>query len=192
MRLRFRLLLILISSIWKKPIRLLDVSVLTLRVLPNDIDVKRLTSDRFLALMDLGRMDLVLRAGLLKLMLKNKWVPVATFETVRFRYPLTVFQKYQLITRIVYLDEKTGYFKQVFERQGRVVATGYVCATFLGPEGPISPNDIFAEAGQSSAMPGEPKVVTKLRELEALIHETQKENLDGLSGPAVRTTTFRF
>ena len=34
--------------------RLLDESVLNLRVLPNDIDVKKITNDRFLALMDLA------------------------------------------------------------------------------------------------------------------------------------------
>lgn len=55
--------------------RLLDESVLNLRVLPNDIDVKKITNDRFLALMDLGRMDIVFRTGLLKLMLKTNGYP---------------------------------------------------------------------------------------------------------------------
>jgi len=177
-RLRFRLLLLLISSFWRKPIKLLDESVLNLRVLPNDIDVSKISNDRFLALMDLGRMDIAFRSGLLKSMFKNRWVPLATFDTIRFRYPLKAFQKYQLSTRIVWWDEKTGYFKQVFERKGRVVATGYVCATFLGSNGPISPDDILAEISQSSARPREPKIVAKLRELEALIHETQTEKFD--------------
>lgn len=178
MRLRLRLLLLLISSIWRKPIKLLDESVLNLRVLPNDIDVRKISNDRFLALMDLGRMDIAFRSGLLKSMFKNKWVPLATFDTVRFRYPLKAFQKYQLRTRIVWWDDNTGYFKQVFERKGRVVATGYVCATFLGSNGPIPPDDILAEIGQSSTRPSEPKVVAKLRELEALIHETQAEKFE--------------
>ena len=39
--------------------RLLDESVLNLRVLPNDIDIKKITNYRFLALMDLGRLDIV-------------------------------------------------------------------------------------------------------------------------------------
>jgi acyl-CoA thioesterase FadM len=76
-------------------------------------------------------MDIAFRSGLLKSMFKNKWVPLATFDTIRFRYPLKAFQKYQLRTKIVWWDDKTGYFKQVFELKGRVVATGYVCATFL-------------------------------------------------------------
>ncbi len=175
MRLRLRLLLLLLSSIWRKPIGLLDESVLNLRVLPNDIDMIKISNDRFIALMDLGRMDIAFRSGLLKSMIKNKWVPLTTFDTVRFRYPLKAFQKYQLRTRIVWWDDATGYFKQVFERKGRVVATGYVCATFLGPDGPIPPVEILTETGQALTKPDEPKVVSKLRELEALIHETQKE-----------------
>ena len=175
MRLRLRLLLLLISSIWRKPLRLLDESVLNLRVLPNDIDVTKISNDRFLALMDLGRMDIAFRAGLFKSMFKNKWVPLATFDTIRFRYPLKIFQKYQLRTRIVWWDDRTGYFKQVFERNGRVVASGYVCATFLGSNGPINPDDILKEIGQESSKPDEPEVVAKLRQLEHLMHETQKE-----------------
>ena len=175
MRLRLRLLLLLLSSIWRKPIGLLEESVLSLRVLPNDIDITKISNDRFIALMDLGRMDIAFRSGLLKSMIKNKWVPLATFDTIRFRYPLKAFQKYQLRTRIVWWDDSTGYFKQVFERKGRVVATGYVCATFLGPDGPISPEEILAETGQASIKPEEPKIVSKLRELESMIHETQKE-----------------
>ena len=175
MRLRLRLLLLLLSSLWRKPIGILDESVLDLRVLPNDIDITKISNDRFISLMDLGRMDIAFRTGLLKSMFKNKWVPLATFDTIRFRYPLKVFQKYQLRTRIVWWDDTTGYFKQVFERKGRVVATGYVCATFLGSNGPIPPVEIFAETRQSVTKSSEPAVVAKLRELECLIHETQKE-----------------
>lgn len=175
MRLRLRFLWLMLSSFWKKPIGLLDESVLNLTVLPNDIDITKISNDRFIALMDLGRMDIAFRSGLLKSMFKNKWVPLATFDTIRFRYPLKAFQRYQLKTRIVWWDDKTGYFKQVFERKGRVVATGYVCATFLGSNGPIPPVEIFAETGQSATRPNEPDIVLKLREIESLIHETQKE-----------------
>ena len=175
MKLRLRLLLLLISSFWKKPLRLLDESVLTLTVLPTDIDVTKISNDRFVALMDLGRMDIAFRAGLLKSMFRNKWVPLATFDTIRFRYPLKIFQRYQLRTRIIWWDETTGYFQQVFERKGRVVATGFVCATFLGPNGPIAPDDILAELNQSIPKPEEPQVIARLRALEASIHETQKE-----------------
>lgn len=175
MRLRLRILLLVLSSFWKKHLDILDESVLNLIVLPNDIDMTKISDDRYFALMDLGRMDIVFRTGVLKLMLINKWGPVVTFNTIRFRYPLKVFQRYQLKTSIVWWDDATFYWKQTFERKGRVVATGYVCGTALGSNGPVPPQEILDAIGKSATRPSQPEMVSRLRELEYLIHETQKE-----------------
>ncbi len=64
MRLRLRLLWLILASLWRAPLSVYDESVLTLRVLPNDIDLFKITDDRYFALMDLGRMDLAVRGGL--------------------------------------------------------------------------------------------------------------------------------
>jgi len=175
MRLRLRLLLLVFLSFWKKRTGFLDESVITLTVLPNDIDILKISDDRYFALMDLGRMNIVFRTGLLKSMFKNKWGPVVSFNTVRFRYPLKVFQRYQLKTKIVWWDDNTFYWKQTFERKGRVVATGYVCGTALGPNGPVPSNQILSELGQSVTKPNQPEIVARLKELEDLVHGSQKE-----------------
>lgn len=175
MRLRLRFLLLVLSSFWKHPLRVLDESVMTLTVLPNDIDITKISNDRYIALMDLGRMDLAFRCGLLQQMLKNNWVPLATFDTIRFRHPLKAFQRYRLKTRIVWWDDESLYFEQTFERKGRVVATGYVCGTLLGPNGLVPPQEVLDAAGQSVTKPGQPEISAKLKELEELIHATQKE-----------------
>ncbi len=43
MMLRLRFLWLILSSYWKKPLGLLDESVLNLRVLPNDIDITKIS-----------------------------------------------------------------------------------------------------------------------------------------------------
>ena len=151
-----------------------DESVLNFRVLPNDIDITKVTNDRFIALMDLGRMDMAYRVGLIKPMIKHKLVPLATFDTIRFRHFLTVFQKYRLHTRIIFWDEKTFYFEQQFERHNQIVATGYVCATLFGSEGLVSPEDVIAATGQTAIRPSKPTIVQKLQEIEEMIHQSQK------------------
>jgi acyl-CoA thioesterase FadM len=151
--------------------------MITLTVLPNDVDIRKISRDRYFALMDLGRMDLIFRSGLLKLMLKNKWVPVATFDTIRFRYPLKVFQRFQLKTKVVWWDDVTFYWKHTFVRKGRVVATGYGFGTPLGSNGPVPPQKIMDQIGQSVKKPSEPEIVARLRKSEELIHETQKEKV---------------
>lgn len=175
MRLRLRLLWLIISSFWKKPIVALVEAVLELRVLPNDIDITKITNDRYIALMDLGRIDYGFRCGLRNAMFKNKWTPVATFVTIRFRYPLKIFQKYQLKTKLLWWDDTTFYWEQTFERKGRVVATGHVCATLSDENGSVPSKEIMAIAGPNILKPDEPDVVTKLREIENLIHDSQKE-----------------
>ncbi|MDH2916034.1 MAG: thioesterase family protein [Gallionella sp.] len=175
MRLRLRLLLLVLSSLWKKPLGVLDESILSLTVLPNDIDITKISNDRYIALMDLGRMDLAFRCGLLRLMLRNRWAPLTTFNTIRFRYPLKVFQRYQLKTRVVWWDDEFLYFEQTFTRKGRVLATGHLRATLLGPNGPVPPKEIIDAIGHPITKPGQPEIVAKLRELNDLVHETQQE-----------------
>lgn len=173
MRLRLRLLLLIISTFWRKPSKTLVESELSLRVLPNDVDIKKITNDRYFALMDLGRLDIAFRMGLLKKMVSKNWVPLATFFTIRFRHPLKVFQKYRLRTRMIYWDDRTFYFRQDFERKGRVAATGYACSTLLGPQGPVKPRELFKAVGISIMRPEKPNIVAKLQELDESIHQDQ-------------------
>ena len=176
MRLRFRFLWLILASYFKKPISILDETTINLIVLPNDIDITKVTNDRYNAIMDLGRMDFAFRIGLRNAMVKNKWIPVATFITVRFRYPLKIFQKYQLKTRIIWWDENVFYWEQLFQRKGRIVATGHVCGT-VHKNGIVPSKDILAIIGPSVSKPDRPETVAKLIEAENLIHETQRERI---------------
>lgn len=153
---------------------LLDESILNFRVLPNDVDITKISNDRYTALMDLGRMDVGFRIGLRNAMTIKKWIPVVTFNTVRFRYPLKIFQKFQLKTRVIWWDDTTFYWEQIFERKGRVIATGHISGTLFDKNGRIPTNIMMEESGQSAIKPTEPEVIAKLRELESLVHETQK------------------
>ena len=175
MRLRLRLLWIILTSLFRKPIVNLDEGVIELRVLPNDVDITKITSDRYTALMELGRIDYTFRTGLGNVMIKNKWMPVATFNTIRFRYPLKIFQKYQLKTKIIWWDDTTLYWEQTFEREGRIVATGHVCATLMDKNGIISSKDILAIIGPGVTKPDRPEIAAKLQDAENLIHKTQKD-----------------
>lgn len=174
MRLRFRLLWIIFTSFFKKPIVNLDKAVIELRVLPNDTDITKITSDRYTALMELGRIDYAFNSGLGSAMIKNKWMPLATFNTIRFRYPLKIFQKYQLKTKAIWWDDTTLYWEHTFERKGRIVATGHVCATLMDKNGVVPSKDIIAVIGPGVIKPDKPEFISKLEDLGNLIHETQK------------------
>ena len=63
----------------------------------------------------------------------------------------------------------------MFEYKGRIVATAHVAATLIGSNGPVPSDDMLAEISQYVTKPSKPEIVAKLREIENLIHETQKE-----------------
>ena len=65
--------------------------MIILTVLPNDIDITKIPHVRVVESMDLGSMDLALRAGRFTKMFKNQWIPRATFDTIRFCYLLKAF-----------------------------------------------------------------------------------------------------
>ena len=124
MRPSLRLLWLILTSLWRKRMNVLDVFSLPFIVLPNDVDVSKISDDRYLAITDLGRVGLALRAGVAGALIKRHWAPLASFATLRFRHPLRVFQRYQLLTQIVFWDDDAFYLRQVFQRRRRMVATG--------------------------------------------------------------------
>ena len=68
---------------------------LHLRVLPNDIDINlHMNNGRYLTICDLTRVDMFIRTGLAKTMVKEKWIPVISEHTMKYKKALKVFQKY--------------------------------------------------------------------------------------------------
>jgi hypothetical protein len=64
MSLRLRFVVYLILAFFRSRVGLLDSSSIWLRALPDDVDIRRLADDRYLAYMNLGRNDLLVRLGL--------------------------------------------------------------------------------------------------------------------------------
>jgi acyl-CoA thioesterase FadM len=174
MRLRLRLLLLIIASFFRQRQSLADENVVHLRVLPNDVDVTRISNDRYFALMDLGRINIVLRAGLLKTLVANRWAPVMRFASMRFRHSLSLFQAYQLRSRAVYWDAEWVWTEHVFERNGRTIAIGLTKSGFVGPGGMVPVSELIAKAGETLACPALPKLIADLESVEGQIKEKQK------------------
>ncbi|HEX8430337.1 MAG TPA: thioesterase family protein, partial [Longimicrobium sp.] len=67
MNLVLRLFYVALAALRRPRLRPLDLSVVTFRVFPNDLDVNfHMNNGRYLTLMDLGRLDLLLRLGILR------------------------------------------------------------------------------------------------------------------------------
>jgi acyl-CoA thioesterase FadM len=103
-------------------------SALYFRVWPHDLDTSlHMNNGRYLGLMDLGRLDVILRTGLWRAVLHHHWTPVANAAVVRFRRELRLFERFRLETRILAWTEATVFMEQTFlfaggDRDGQVAA----------------------------------------------------------------------
>lgn len=78
------------------------VSVLKFRVWPHDIDTNlHMNNGRYLTIADLGRTDLLLRMGLIKLVLKEGLQPMLSGSAIRYRRELRPFQAFRLESSIL-------------------------------------------------------------------------------------------
>jgi acyl-CoA thioesterase FadM len=152
----FRLILILVSGILSKSrTSIMDVHTLWFRVLPNDLDTNvHMNNGRYLTIMDLGRTDALLRSGLIRKVVSEKWMPVIAAVSMIYRRSLAPFEKYRLETCLIGWDEKWVYMEQTFIRQnGDIAARGYVKATFLKKGERVPSADIAAAANYTGLSP---------------------------------------
>ena len=154
MNLIFRLLLLLITSRFRPRYDLMESVPLKLRVLPTDLDINfHLTNSRYLALMDLGRIELMLRTGLFGEVIRRRWLPVVSNASLRFRREINPFQRYTLNSRLLGWDEKWFYIEQRFETARGLAAIGIVKGLFRGPKGNVPTDELLMLAGYSGQAP---------------------------------------
>jgi acyl-CoA thioesterase FadM len=151
MNLIFRMLYVFVLSQFRESLSLGNLlSRLSLRVLPNDLDINfHMNNGRYLTICDLNRVDLFIRTGLLKAMFKRKWIPVIAEHTMNYKKPLGLFERFQVELEVTHWDEKYFYMKHTFLRGERIVAEGTSkgCVYSRGL-GVISPADAMAAVEQ--------------------------------------------
>src|SRR6188768_1710455 len=113
-----------------------DVAVTPFRVLPTDLDVLgHMNNGVYLSIMDLGRMDLLVRCGAWAQFSRLGYYPVVSSETITFRKSLQPWQRFTVETRMAGYDEKAAIVEQRFVVDGEIYAQGFVRGRFLKKSG---------------------------------------------------------
>lgn len=153
MNLYLRLIWLLLKRVLvSKPSGIFDVCKTEFIVNPLDLDVNfHMNNGRYLSIMDLGRVDLMIRAGVFWKLVKNGYYPVVVSENIRFKKSLEPFQKFEVSTLTESWDEKSFFMQQKFIRNGEVVAEGYIKARFKqrGRKGSVPTAEVFQIANHS-------------------------------------------
>jgi acyl-CoA thioesterase FadM len=131
-----RTLLMMITSRRKPHQDFREVGRISLRVMPSDLDLLRhVNNGMYLALMDLGRMDLMIRSGNWQKLRKLGWYPVAASVTVTYRRSLTLWQKYVIETKVIGFDDKAMYVEHRVVRDNEVYVVATMRARFVKTAG---------------------------------------------------------
>ncbi|HXV22896.1 MAG TPA: acyl-CoA thioesterase [Alphaproteobacteria bacterium] len=143
MNLLFRLIRIVIAALFGPRLDMLAPSELVLRVWPTDLDLNlHMNNGRYFTVMDLGRIDLMIRTGVAAWMWRRKWTPVVGSETIRFKRALKPFQRYRLKTRVLCWDERWVFLEQRFETMsGELAALGIVKAVLTAERRTMRPKE---------------------------------------------------
>jgi acyl-CoA thioesterase FadM len=113
-----------------------DVGRIRMRAQLTDIDTLRhINNGMYLSLMDIGRVDLIIRAGMWRELQKRGWYPVVGSATMTYRRSVQFLTKFTLETRIVGYDERAVYIQQRFVVDGDIFAEGLVKGRFLSRRG---------------------------------------------------------
>ena len=150
MNLLLRLTCLLIASLFKRrlPVKKPKNS-LTLRVLPNDIDINlHMNNGRYLTICDLTRVDMFIRTGLAKTMLIEKWKPVIAEHTMIYKKGLKLFQKYVELMGVTDWDDKAFHMVHTFIVGDRVVAEGTSRGVIVSKDGVVPPAEVLQKVIQ--------------------------------------------
>ena len=149
MNLFFRLLWLIIVGRMRSSVSPVGPCRTPFRVLPSDLDVLlHMNNGVYLSLMDLGRVDLLRRANLFKPIRARGWYPVVTAQTIQYRRSLSLFQRFDIVTRVLSWDDRTILLEQRFERGAETVAYALLRGRFLSRAGgTVSMQEIMKLAG---------------------------------------------
>lgn len=154
MNLWLRLLKVLISALLRPRLGLLDESRLSFRVWPVDLDLNiHMNNARYLAHMDLGRVDIILRTGLGKIAMRHKLQPVIGSVMVRFRKSLQPFERFTLRSRVLGWNAKWFFFEHRIERQGELVCLAIAKGLFLNKSGQMPSAQLVGDLGHEGQSP---------------------------------------
>jgi acyl-CoA thioesterase FadM len=144
-----RTMLVFLTARRRPKLHVHDVARKRFRVWPADIDfLNHMNNGVYLSIMDLGRMDLLIRAGAWTELRRRGIYPVVVSETISFRKSLQPWQKYTVESHVAGYDQKAVYLEQRFVVNGEIYAQGFIRGRFLKKTGgTLSTNELAEVLG---------------------------------------------
>jgi acyl-CoA thioesterase FadM len=150
-----RLFLVRLRARRARPLGLWDVGHARFRVGLRDLDVLRhMNNGVYLSLMDLGRLDLMIRNGVWAELGRRGWYPVIAAQTITYRRSLELGRRFVLESRLLGVAGKEVLLEQRFTVGGEIHARAVVRARMLSRSGERISAAHLADAFDADTAPG--------------------------------------
>lgn len=164
-----RFLKVILASRFSERMRLDSLSELKMHVWPSDIDIyPEMNNGRHLTLMDLGRIDLAARTGLMRIAHRKNWGFVVAGASVRYRHKLPPWRKFALHTKMVGYDERWFYFHQETIYRGKICSSALIRAGLKHAGGLVPVKDVLDAMDEKTWKPKLPDWMRAWIEAEEL------------------------
>lgn len=174
MNLYLRLLHLLLLWRFRPRLALFEEARTPFRVWPLDLDLNlHLNNGRYLTLMDLARIDLMLRNGWARDLRRAGMFPVVAGQTIRYAKSIGPFRRFEIVSDVVGWDERAFFVRQRFVSRGEIAAQAVIRGVFLQRgKGRVSTAEVLAAAGVAADSPTIPDWVVAWQASDAAGWET--------------------
>lgn len=185
-------LLLAFAGAWRAPaLHHEEISERQFRVWPHDIDLfGHMNNGRYLQIMDVARVDWMLRTGVIGAMRRNRWGAVLGGGVVRFRRSLKPLQRYRVRTRLICWDDRWFYHEHTFlGSSGDYVAVGITRAALRAGRHWVTSATVVRAVHDGAASPPLPAYLQELLIAEEAMFRAGEEipcRLDALEMGACR------
>jgi acyl-CoA thioesterase FadM len=104
-----------------------------------------MNNGRYLTICDLTRVDMFIRTGLARTMINEKWMPMITEHTMKYKKALKLFQKYEIEMELKGWNDRSFQMPHTVLVGNRVIAEGTSLGVIVGKSGVIPPIDVMAK-----------------------------------------------
>jgi acyl-CoA thioesterase FadM len=158
LNLLFRLLWAWLTARFRSRCPVLGPCRTRFRVWPGDLDVLlHVNNGVYLSMLDVARVELMLRSGAFARLGARGFYPVVAAETIRFRRSLQLFDRFEVETRVIGWDEQAFVLRHEFLRRGELVAEAVIRSRFLKRGGGKASSaeilELLGETGPSPVLP---------------------------------------
>ena len=178
MNLLWRCLLVMFFSKFSKSLDIFEESTISFRVLPTDIDfLLHMNNGRYFSLMDLARINAVIRNNIYTVLRRHKIYAVAASEMIRFKKSLNLFKRFHITTRLIAWDNKFFYVVHYFKRRDEIYALSLVKGCFVQEKkGVINPARVLEFAGSHASSPPLPEWVKHWQVADRDFHDMSMDS----------------